>query len=77
MIRRAIHSILFRARMARFGIYYLTSRSFSLASVRVAGRRVRLKFPRLNMWSMNTSSGKFFSTIAMAWEMWQGPFGLS
>jgi FkbM family methyltransferase len=45
MLRRLYKSILTRVRFARFGIFYLTSRSRSLASVRVAGRRVRISLP--------------------------------
>lgn len=43
MLTRLVNSIRYRARMARFGIYYL--RSFQLRQVRVAGRRVHLSFP--------------------------------
>lgn len=45
MLRRLLKSAAFRMKMARFGIWYTRSRSLSLRSVRVAGKRIRLSFP--------------------------------
>jgi FkbM family methyltransferase len=44
-LRRLCRSIAFRVKMARFGIWYTTSRRLSLASIRVAGKRLALSFP--------------------------------
>jgi FkbM family methyltransferase len=44
MLKRLQRSIAFRAKMARFGIFYL--RTFSIRSLRIAGNRVPISFPR-------------------------------
>jgi FkbM family methyltransferase len=45
MFRRALNSILFRAKWARLGVWFLRSRDFDPSVVKVAGRRIKLSFP--------------------------------
>ena len=45
MLNRLRNSLAFRLKMARFGILYLRSGSFSVKSLRVAGNRVSPSFP--------------------------------
>jgi FkbM family methyltransferase len=45
MFRRALNSILFRAKWARLGVWFLRSRDFHPSVVKVAGRRIELSFP--------------------------------
>jgi FkbM family methyltransferase len=45
MLKRIRNSLSFRLKMARFGVFYLTSKTFSLKSIRLSGKRISLSFP--------------------------------
>jgi len=45
MFKRALNSILFRAKWARLGVWFFRSRDFHLSVVKVGGRWIKLSFP--------------------------------